>query len=70
MPNDCFWDTHPVIISNLGWFFFVENYVETLKMLNICEKKEKNILKSSVTQTTPFSKRFQKKGGFSENFLV
>jgi len=54
--------TYQVIISNLGWCFFVENSVETFKdvaKLNICEKKEKAIfiVKGKKKQAL-FSKRF------------
>ena len=49
--------TYQVIISNLGWCFFVENSVETFKdvaKFNICEKKEKAIFHCQRKKNKPF----------------
>ena len=65
--------THPVIISNLGWCFFVENSVETFKDVakveHLWKKKEKTILENLSQQSFGFCQRKKNKPLFSKRFV-
>ena len=63
--------THPVILSNLGWCFFVENSVETFKdIARVEQKKKRNNFGKLVTQQTfRFLPRKKNKLLFSKRFV-
>ena len=65
--------THPVIISNFGWCFFVENFVETFKDVakveHLWKKREttlENLLHNKIFGFSPWKKN---KPLFSKSFV-
>ena len=65
--------THIVIISNLGWCFFVENSVETFKDVakveHLWKKKRKQFWKTCHNKTFGFCQRKKSKSLFSKRFV-